>query len=44
MADLKGENVFVKLYFEQGERLWKTLGMRKTVYDERDTGIAQNSE
>ena len=44
MADLKGESIYAKLYFEQGKRQWETLEMPKTAYGERDTGIEQNSE
>jgi hypothetical protein len=44
VADLKGESIYTKLYFEHSKRQWETLEMPKTAYDERDTGIAQNSE
>jgi hypothetical protein len=44
MTDLEGGSVYAKLCFLQGKKQWETLEMPKTAYDERDTGIAQNSE
>jgi hypothetical protein len=44
MADLKGDSIYAKIYFERGKEQSKTQEMPKTAYGERNKGIVQTSE